>query len=129
MNPERLAELQRQRALVRDQLAWLDREIAAASADPAPAALPAAPESPAAIVGATPALDEIYQPDPVSTAARTRRGCLLLAFAVFLLGALSLTGIYFLRYRDRPLLGASAENSSTTAKHSLPANSPAPPRK
>jgi hypothetical protein len=91
--------------------------------------LPGSPETPPAIVGVTPALDETYEPDPVAAAARTRRGCLLLAFAVFLLGVLTLTGIYFLRYRDRPLFGASTDDTSTPTKQSLPANHSASPRK
>jgi hypothetical protein len=64
--PDRLAELRRQRALIADHLAWLDREIeAAASTSMAlePASQPATPKlplAPAAILAAV-------QPAPATT--------------------------------------------------------------
>jgi hypothetical protein len=97
--PDRLAELRRQRALVQEHLAWLDREIAAA----APPAPPAAPMPPAPASGAAPAappppaagaadVDEIvahYRSAPGAVREDVRKGCLLyfaLALAVFAAG-------------------------------------------
>ncbi|HYD83462.1 MAG TPA: hypothetical protein VEA63_05405, partial [Opitutus sp.] len=44
------------------------------------------------------------EPDPVSAAAGARRGCFIVAAIVALLGAIALTTVYFVRYRDRPLI-------------------------
>ncbi len=56
--PDRLADLRRQRALIAEHLAWLDREIATtASAQPAailPAPYPASIDTPAPVVSAAP---------------------------------------------------------------------------
>jgi len=117
VNSERLAELQRQRALVRDHLAWLDGEIASATG-----ALPAAspnPVAPPPSAAAEPAL--FYEPDPVSAQLSARRGCFLYFAAAVFLFVLALGAIYFLRYRDHPLLfsthdsGASAEKASSNS--------------
>lgn len=40
--PDRVAELRRQRTLIAEHLAWLDRELAAAAPSPQPAGTPAA---------------------------------------------------------------------------------------
>jgi len=109
VNPQRLAELQRQRDLVREHLAWLEREIArehnvtppvaptavvSVSVRPEPSVPPATPSPPA----------ELPKPDPIGAAAEARRGCLLFFFAAFAILALALVAIYFLHYRDRPLV-------------------------
>lgn len=99
--PDRLAELQRQRELVRAHLAWLDHEITLAMGRPAPNP----PLSPTAkpMVQAVHVTD-IAPPDPAVSAAEARRGCLTLAIGVLVLTVLAAVGIYFLLYRDRPLL-------------------------
>lgn len=106
----RLDDLQRQRALVQQHLAWLDREIAAAqsTAPTGPAALPpdAAPLAPRLsrpTPGAVPDTDAEAILDQYRSAAPTlktevRNGCLLYAggaLALLLLGAFALS--FFLR--------------------------------
>ena len=80
MNPSRLAELNHQRALVREQLEWLEREIARESSgstptqitpSPAPALAPTKPTEPVYVSAQV----DAYQPDPVAAAIDTRRGC------------------------------------------------------
>ncbi len=126
MPSERLDALLRQRALVSQHLAWLDTEIAAANSDgappplatpsppvrvPAPAPAFAAHEDPTAfppsappevIAQANARADEIIAEhstsdrfDPVST----KRGCILLAIAVSLLGVTGILGAYLFWYR------------------------------
>ena len=115
MNPDRLAELQRQRAIVRDHLAWLENEIAAATGAPA---LPA--RSPAPRGQVTPASSEVPRADitadPVLAATSARRGCLLYAAALLLAGLVALTIIYFIRYRDRPLVFMSRDQPTESRK-------------
>lgn len=79
---DRLADLQRQRALAQEQVAWFDREIARESR-PMPATLPPA-AVPAAVkpLAATrePTAAEIlarYQQDPVATEKDVKKGCYL----------------------------------------------------
>jgi hypothetical protein len=115
VNPARLAELNHQRALVQQQLAWLEREIARESG--APGATPATPVQPVPATTAPttsspsglPAELEAYAPDPVATAADARRGCFLVAALALVLMIAALTAIYFWRYRDRPLLFPSSD--------------------
>ncbi|MCR6656693.1 MAG: hypothetical protein NVV63_12975 [Opitutus sp.] len=130
MTPERLAELQRQRALVQEQLTWLDREIAACQASTASApagdavrtashsvpltATGSAAPRPATVstrpVLTSPPLAPLpdLQPDPLAARRDTRRGCFIafaLALAIFF-G--TLVAIYFWKYRDRPLFRAES---------------------
>jgi hypothetical protein len=122
VNPARLAELNHQRALVREQLAWLDREIAAENAVLPPVASPSLAAPVAALGSADLQAAEAYQPDPVSAANDTRRGCLI-AIAVFvLLIVTAFAAIYFLRYSDRPLFFVSSEEDSSA--QSSPAAAP-----
>lgn len=100
--PERLSELQRQRALVQAHLAWLDGEIAAAAgrAEPTvplpPAATPAAPDPAAAARPAPPpdpaagtteaeadALLKQYGHDPAATTSAVKRGCWIVFVGAF----------------------------------------------
>lgn len=130
MPPERLSALKRQRALVAEHLAWLDRELASATAEtptstdslfptsppppqtvepaPLPAQSEAAPdtsapeEAAARLASANARANAILE--EYSTTGRfdpesTRRGCILLASAVLILGFVSLLVIYILRYR------------------------------
>jgi len=97
--PDRLPELQRQRALLQDHLAWLDREIAAAqgklvpmppaASQPAPAKAPAAPLHSATSEAAAEIIISQYQKDPGSVKTDTKRGCLTI-FG-YAMGVLALT--------------------------------------
>jgi hypothetical protein len=97
---DRLAELQRQRELLRDHLAWIEREIAAESGlsrpeipNPPPSARPVHRE-PVAAPEAEAILAEFRQPS-LSIANQTKAGCIAyFALAVGLL-ALLVTGFYF----------------------------------
>ncbi len=108
MNPQRLAELQRQRDLVREHLAWLEREIAREhSVTPqavAPAVVSVSVSGQPAASAPSPLSVEMPKPDPAGAASEARRGCLTLFIAAFAILALALFAIYFLHYRDRPLL-------------------------
>lgn len=116
MKPPRLAELQRQRDLVRQHLAWLDREIAASlgpaagQTPPPPAGLADASEPTASPAAAA------VQPDPASAAASARRGCFLFAVIVALVFAGVLAGVYFVKYRDRPLFFAEQPHEPAPAR-------------
>jgi hypothetical protein len=110
VQPDRLAELQRQRELVRAHLAWLDREIAAASSggerapgNAAPAPAPAPAVDSAIVASGVPAPYAPPQPNPLGAAADAKRGCLILFAGIFALGLLALVAIYFLRYEGRPM--------------------------
>ncbi len=104
MKPLRLAELQRQRDLVREHLAWLDREIAAAR-DPASGEIPSSPPAPGHLSESPASPGPVSTPpDPASAAAAARRGCFIFALVAALLLTSALTAVYLLKYRDRPLL-------------------------
>jgi hypothetical protein len=116
--PDRLAELQRQRALVQQHLAWLDREIDAAGAHAAPSTpAPAAFATPKPFTAPAPfpapalarplrpvaipdtdaeAIIRQYQSDPKSLTNDVRRGCLLYAAGAFALLTALVFGLYFL---------------------------------
>lgn len=107
MSADRLAELRRQRALAQEQLAWLDREIAAQTAGqmatpPAASALP--PISPRAdtppTAASADALMEDYRVPPAALHQDVRKGCFVyFALALAVLVAVTL-GLYFaLRHR------------------------------
>ena len=98
---DRLTELQRQRALIQEHLAWLDHEIAAAQGKPLPPPIAARPPTPANGAQSTvklpatsgPDVEKIisqYQKDPNALTTDTKRGCLLafgLAMGVIALAA------------------------------------------
>ena len=118
MKPPRLAELQRQRELVRQHLAWLDAEIADANGQPrheTPPASNAAPaDAPPRDVVAPP-MSTASEPDPARAAATARRGCFVFALIAALLFAGTLVGIYLLKYRDRPLFFPEAPHEAGPA--------------
>ena len=122
MDSEQLAELRRQRELVARHLAWLDGEIVRlgagsppSSAAPTPVAVdPAAADQLTQAVAREVQATEGYSPDPTSSARDARRGCLWLAVLVLIVGALGLAAIYFVRYRDRPLLVPDRKASATS---------------
>lgn len=100
---DRLAELQRQRALVQQHLAWLDREIAAASASAdasaasssAPAPTPGAP-APTPTPPADPtALLEQYRASATDPKTDVRKGCLLYFLAAFAMLGVMIAGFAF----------------------------------
>ena len=114
---DRLAELVRQRALVQEHLAWLNREIAAAATAAKTTTTltsdvtttPAAPAAGSVVVPiastptspdtATPAdSDEIiarYQATPASVKQDVRKGCLLYFAAAFVVLGLVVIALYF----------------------------------
>jgi hypothetical protein len=103
---DRLQELRRQRALVEQQLAWLDREIAAASGQAAPA-VPAAQSLPPGSAtqsqaAAPPAggaeVDELVkslEEESRSSLAKAKWGCIWIFVAAFMLFALCVFAFYF----------------------------------
>ena len=105
---DRLNDLQRQRALAQEQLAWLDREIARETGTPAPpAAVPAAPATalpPARPVEqpTAPSAEEIiaqFQGQARPVHDEVKRGCLLYFFAAFAALILALITFWFLTHR------------------------------
>jgi hypothetical protein len=106
---DRLDEFRRQRSLLREHLAWLDREIAAleGSAPPEAPAPPAVPIrapyaefAPGAPIRARPSdldaeaiLAEYRQP-PVSIQKQAKVGCLLSFVAALALMAVFVTAVY-----------------------------------
>ena len=99
---DRLSDLRRQRALVADHLASLDREIAAAGGEaPAtPAALvpPANPGSGADLPAAEKILAE-FRSEVERSPAKIRRGCVWSFVCGMALLILGVVVIYWLRYR------------------------------
>jgi len=104
---DRLPDLQRQRALAQEQLAWIDREIARETGQaPAPGA-PLAPASAPAARAARPApsdveaarmADEIltrYQQEAASSPAAVKRGCFLYFGLAFVVLAAGVAALYF----------------------------------
>jgi hypothetical protein len=110
---DRLQELRRQRALAADQLAWLDREIAAASGQPAvaptpPSSRPAlapvvssnAPVAPTPVespevAAAADAILQDYRVDPAALKTDVKKGCFRYFYAALALFALCVAAIYF----------------------------------
>jgi hypothetical protein len=105
---DRSDELRRQREIVRQHLAWLDRELASREGIPAPEPLPNVAQDYPSVpprypsVSASDAdrdaesiLDEFRQPAP-SIEAQTKRGCILyFAIGVGLLLAVVIATVYF----------------------------------
>ena len=108
---DRLTELQRQRALAQEQLAWFDREIARELAGQkiplaanTPSAAPASPEN-TKPTAETPVADhdaekilERYRHAGHPVKDEVKRGCFLYFFAAFALLALGLTAFWFWRH-------------------------------
>ena len=99
---DRLPELRRQRTLVAEHLAWLDREIAAAggetSATPAASPPPAHPGDAVDLPAAEKILAEFRREAELSP-TKMRRGCLWSFVAGMALLVLGVAAIYWLRYR------------------------------
>lgn len=104
---DRLADLQRQRALAREQVAWFDREIAKetnAKASALPAAVASTSARPPAPAATDRTADEIlaqYQQNPLTAAKDVKRGCYL--YFAFALGSvvIAAVGAYLLYTRLR----------------------------
>jgi len=99
---DRLADLQRQRALAQEQLAWLDREIARETRQ-LPAAVSAA-SKPLASAAKARTADEIiaqYQQNPLTTEKDVKKGCYL--YFACALGAVVLfaLGVYLFYGREQ----------------------------
>ncbi len=101
--PPSLDELRRQRRMIADHLAWLDREIAARQATgatpvAAPAPLAAAPSADPLEGRPSPAdpdaILEQYRVAPTNVTRDVRRGCLL----YFVLGSVLLAALVWLLY-------------------------------
>lgn len=105
---DRLQDLRRQRTLVQEQLAWLDREIAAAAgtAVPQPSEPPLAPKSPPAAAPAADqeveALLESYRAEVRSGPADARRGCYIVFFTGLALTGLAMLSWYFYTIHHYP---------------------------
>ena len=93
---DRLKDLQRQRALAQEQLAWLDREITRESGTPPPS-IPAPPAGRPVLAEAdAEALLAQYRTDPQALQRGVKRGCFLYFFAAFGLLLLGILAFYFL---------------------------------
>jgi hypothetical protein len=103
-----LQELRRQRALVQEHLAWLDRQIASASGETAPktaaANRSAAAPAPADSTEAD-AILESYQAESRSMPATVRRGCLIVFAAGVALFALGVFALYLYVRSHQPGAG------------------------
>lgn len=107
MSSDRLKELQRQRALAQEQVAWFDREIAKEQSH-TPITQPAeTPKSASPGAGVPPPrestspldaekLIERYQSSGVSIKSEVKRGCFLYFFAAFAVLALAVVVFYLL---------------------------------
>ena len=102
---DRLSELRHQRALVQEQLAWLDREIAAASGAATPAkpaaqslppvsAMPSQPVAPPASGDEVNELIKSLEAESRSSLAQTKRGCIWIFSAALVLLVLCLVAFY-----------------------------------
>jgi len=104
---DRLADLQRQRALAQEQVAWFEREIARETGQavpvtaPTPAASPVIPRPTAAATDEATArvAQEIiaqYQASPLTAAKDVKKGCYL--WFIFALGMLAICAVslYFI---------------------------------
>ncbi len=119
MSADRLKELLRQRALLAEHGAWLDREIAAAQGASGPqppvAALPAQPPptSPSAVTAGLPAapaavpvpaaeVDALFdrlRSEEMGQGQVSKRGCWMVFATLMLISVLGVATLIFLRYR------------------------------
>ena len=132
---DRLDELRKQRALVQQHLTWLDHEIAAVTVNRLtlpPFAIRQGTRGPIPVppAGAVP-IPELseFQVDPTDVQVDTRKGCILYAGLAFLVLILILVAIYFLGYRDNPVLFAPAKGGPTMVYPAGPPKTPPPPAK
>ena len=145
--PDRLDELRKQRALVQQHLTWLDHEIAAVtvtrltlppfamrSSGTRPPISPTATTPSVPLGGAKPVvvpeLSE-FQVNPDEVQGDTRKGCIMYAALAFLVLVLILVVIYFVGYRDNPVLFVpdKADSKVVYPAGPPPQNPPAPAKK
>ena len=116
---DRLDELRKQRALVQQHLTWLDHEIAAVTVNRLtlpPFAIRQGTRGPipVPVTGAVPVPElSDFQVDPSDVQVDTRKGCILYAALAFLVLVLILAAIYFIGYRDNPVLFAPSKAGPT----------------
>ena len=137
---DRLEELRKQRALVQQHLTWLDHEIAAMTVTRLtlpPFAMRSGTRPPVAPTATTPAvpmapgagvpIPELsdFQVDPDNVHGDTRRGCILYAAIALIVMALICGVIYFVGYRDRPVLFVP-DKSGPTPTMVYPGGAPKP---
>ena len=103
---ERLRQLQRQQALLREHLAWIDREIVREASASVPSADVADQLHPSAVVTSPqpPVTDadsllEHYAAEERQNPADIRRGCLIIFFGALLLLASLVTAAWMVFYR------------------------------
>jgi hypothetical protein len=107
---DRLQELRRQRALVQQQLAFLDREIASASGEANPAMPAAQIPPPGSAAPSQPAaggdVDEViksFEEESRSDPADAKTGCIWIFVAALVLLALSVFAFYvYVRFHQPP---------------------------
>lgn len=145
--PDRLDELRKQRALVQQHLTWLDHEIASVTVTrltlppfamrgntrpPIPGAVGTNPATPRSGTTRSPltgaAIPELaeFQVDPDNVQGDTRRGCIIYSAIAFLVLVAICIVIYFVGYRDRPVLFVPAKSDQMVypAKNPPPATKP-----
>jgi len=135
--PDRLEELRHQRALVQEHLTWLEHEIAQVTVTrltlppfamrsdrPGTASRPPTPMPAAAI----PELSQ-FQVDPDNVQGDTRRGCFLYTGIALIIFFAVLAIIYFVGYRDRPVLFVPEKSASAIVYPAGPPKTPAQPAK
>lgn len=135
--PDRLEELRHQRALVQEHLTWLEHEIAhvtvtrltlppfAMRSDrPGTTSRPPTPMPAAAI----PELSQ-FQVDPDNVQGDTRRGCFLYTGIALIALVLLCVVIYFVGYRDRPVLFVPDKGTPTMVYPASPPKTPTQPAK
>lgn len=101
---DRLAELQRQRALLQAHLSWLDREIAAAAGKSSPAegassptvAAPSLP-NPAPAANAEELISR-FGANPQDSIKSTRQGCFIVFALAFVILGLAVYAIYLYQH-------------------------------
>ena len=138
---DRLDELRKQRAVIQQHLTWLDHEIAAMTVTrltlppfamrgntrpPVPGATNAPMKAAPAAGMPIPELSE-FQVDPDNVQGDTKRGCLLYSALALVIFALVLAAIYYLGYRDHPVLFVPDKSAPTMIYPTSPAKNPATP--
>ncbi|HWZ95872.1 MAG TPA: hypothetical protein VNW30_11815 [Opitutaceae bacterium] len=93
---DRLQELRRQRALVQEHLAWLDREIVSASSEATPPKPAAQSQPPAPPAGGNDVVEVIksFEAESRSNPAKAKWGCIWIFVATLALMALCLFAFY-----------------------------------
>jgi len=137
--PDRLEELRHQRALVQEHLNWLEHEIAQVTVTrltlPPFAMRPDRPGSvsrpPTPVPVPATAIPELsqFQVDPDDVHVDTRRGCFLYTGIALIIFVLVLAVIYFVGYRDRPVLFVPEKAGPTMVYPAGPPKTPAQPGK